>query len=100
MDSAAGSHTVAMSKTVTIIAFHIPNTFLRTILTGKWVDRTYECLKVAYDAGINFFDTAEGYEGGKSETIMGKAIKRFGWKQQDLVISTKVSSALKIRLAG
>lgn len=24
---------------------------------------------------------------------MGKAIKRFGWKQQDLVVSTKVSSA-------
>lgn len=62
-------------------------------LTEQWVERTYECLKVAYDAGINFFDTAEGYEGGKSETIMGKAIKKFGWKQQDLVISTKVLSA-------
>jgi aryl-alcohol dehydrogenase-like predicted oxidoreductase len=59
----------------------------------KWVDRTYECLKVAYDVGVNFFDTAEGYEGGKSEIILGKAIKRFGWKQQDLVISTKVSNA-------
>ena len=64
--------------------------FSKIALTKRWVDQTYECLKVAYDAGINFFDTAEGYEGGKSETIMGKAIKRFGWKQQDLVISTKV----------
>lgn len=68
------------------------------ILIQKWVERTYECLKTAYDAGINFFDTAEGYEGGKSETIMGKAIKKFGWKQQDLVISTKVSSTPKTRL--
>lgn len=48
-------------------------------------------MKAAYDAGINFFDTAEGYEGGASEIIMGKAIKKFGWKQQDLVISTKVT---------
>lgn len=41
-------------------------------------------MKAAYDAGINFFDTAEGYEGGASEIVMGKAIKKFGWKQQDL----------------
>lgn len=47
-------------------------------------------MKAAYDAGINFFDTAEGYAGGQSEIVMGKAIKHFGWKQRDLVISTKV----------
>ncbi|KKA24422.1 Aldo/keto reductase [Rasamsonia emersonii CBS 393.64] len=47
-------------------------------------ERTYACMKAAYDAGINFFDTAEGYEGGASEIVMGKAIKKFGWKQQDL----------------
>lgn len=48
-------------------------------------------MKAAYDAGVNFFDTAEGYAGGASEVVMGKAIKRYGWKRQDLVISTKVS---------
>lgn len=53
-------------------------------------EKTYSCMKAAYDVGINFFDTAEGYEAGKSEIIMGQAIKKFGWKQQDLVISTKV----------
>lgn len=47
-------------------------------------------MKVAYDAGINFFDTAEQYTEGKSEIILGQAIKKFGWKQNDLVISTKV----------
>lgn len=47
-------------------------------------------MKAAYDAGINFFDTAEGYAGGQSEIVMGKAIKKFGWNQRDLVISTKV----------
>lgn len=47
-------------------------------------------MKVAYDAGVNFFDTAEVYSGGKSEIVLGEAIKKFGWKQNDLVISTKV----------
>lgn len=83
-----------------MVSFHLRDRFSKTTLIQEWVERTYECLKAAYDAGINFFDTAEGYEGGKSETIMGKAIKRFGWKQQDLVISTKVSSAPKTHLLG
>jgi aryl-alcohol dehydrogenase-like predicted oxidoreductase len=47
-------------------------------------------MKAAYDAGVNFFDTAEGYAGGESEVVMGEAIKKFGWKRNDLVISTKV----------
>ena len=48
-------------------------------------------MKAAYDAGINFFDCAEGYAGGKSEEVMGQAIKKFGWKRNDLVISTKIN---------
>lgn len=51
---------------------------------------TYDCMKAAYDSGINFFDCAEGYAGGESEVIMGKAIQKFGWKRNDLVISTKI----------
>lgn len=49
-------------------------------------------MKAAYDVGINFFDCAEGYSGGESERVMGQAIKKYGWKRCDLVISTKVSS--------
>jgi aryl-alcohol dehydrogenase-like predicted oxidoreductase len=48
-------------------------------------------MKAAYDAGINFFDCAEGYAEGKSEEVMGQAIKKFGWKRNDLVISTKIN---------
>lgn len=51
----------------------------------------FDCMKAAYDAGINFFDCAEGYAGGKSEEVMGEAIKKFGWKRNDLVISTKIN---------
>ena len=60
---------------------------------GGHVDKkgTLACMKAAYDAGVNFFDTAEVYAGGESEIVMGEAIKEFGWKRNDLVISTKVS---------
>lgn len=50
----------------------------------------FDCMKAAYDVGINFFDCAEAYAGGKSEEVMGQAIKKFGWKRNDLVISTKI----------
>jgi aryl-alcohol dehydrogenase-like predicted oxidoreductase len=33
---------------------------------------------------------------GKAEIILGKAIKKFGWKQNDLVISTKVVTRSRI----
>lgn len=49
-------------------------------------------MKKAYDLGINFFDTAENYTAGQAEIVMGKAIKHFGWKRSDLVISTSESS--------
>lgn len=47
-------------------------------------------MKAAYDCGVNMFDCAEGYSSGESEKVMGEAIKKFGWKRNDLVISTKV----------
>ena len=65
---------------------------------GSWVtfgtqadeDLAYEMMKTAYDAGVNFFDNAEAYAGGDSEILMGKVIKRAGWKRSDLVVSTKI----------
>lgn len=65
---------------------------------GSWVtfgeqvdtDLAYNQMKAAYDAGVNFFDNAEAYEQGKSEIIMGKVIKKAGWKRSDLVLSTKI----------
>ncbi|KAI8854871.1 NADP-dependent oxidoreductase domain-containing protein [Chytridium lagenaria] len=49
-----------------------------------------DCLKAAYDAGINFFDNAEVYAAGKSEIVMGKAIKQGNWPRSSYVISTKI----------
>ncbi|EJZ17017.1 aldo/keto reductase [Rhizobium sp. Pop5] len=44
----------------------------------------------AYDAGINFFDNAEGYESGKSEIVMGQALKTLGWSRDSFIVSSKV----------
>ncbi|KAI8065646.1 NADP-dependent oxidoreductase domain-containing protein [Gongronella butleri] len=48
-----------------------------------------ELIKAAFDAGINFIDTADMYSNGLSERIVGKAIKKFNLPRQRLVIATK-----------
>ena len=65
---------------------------------GAWVTfqdqldvaKAHECMKAAFDAGVNFFDNAEAYAGGMAETIMGQVINKAGWQRSDLVVSTKI----------
>lgn len=65
---------------------------------GSWVtfgkqvglDDAKDLLKTAYDAGINFFDNAEGYEAGESEKIMGDAIAGLGLPRDTFAVSSKV----------
>ena len=65
---------------------------------GAWItyggqvgeDVAYDCMVAAYEAGVNFFDNAESYANGEAEIVMGKVIRRAGWKRSDLVISTKI----------
>jgi 1-deoxyxylulose-5-phosphate synthase len=47
-------------------------------------------IKEALDAGINFFDTADMYSLGASESVLGRALKEFGVRRSDIVIATKV----------
>ena len=49
-----------------------------------------ECMKVAYDNGINFFDNAEAYAGGKSEIVMGNILKKMNWDRSTYIVSSKV----------
>lgn len=44
----------------------------------------------AYDEGVNFFDNAEGYEAGESETLMGAALKELNWSRDSYAVSSKV----------
>ena len=64
---------------------------------GSWVtygtqlgeDLARECMAAAYDAGVNFFDNAEVYAKGRSETIMGEVLKKAGWRRSSYIVSTK-----------
>lgn len=64
---------------------------------GSWVtygnqmdtNAARECMAAAFDAGVNFFDNAEVYALGQSETIMGKVFKELNWPRVSYVVSTK-----------
>jgi voltage-dependent potassium channel beta subunit len=59
---------------------------------SKQVDEAdaLKLMTTAYDAGINFFDNAEGYEAGQSEILMGKALKKLNWSRDSYAVSSKV----------
>ncbi len=68
-----------------------------TLSLGSWVTyhnqvdtgQAKELMAAAFDAGVNFFDNAEVYAAGRSETIMGQALKDLGWPRLNYVVSTK-----------
>ena len=65
---------------------------------GSWVtygrqvdvDAAAACMKAAFDEGVNFFDNAEAYEAGKSEEVMGAALRKLGWRRASYLVSTKI----------
>ena len=65
---------------------------------GSWVtfhnqvgvNSAVEMMGAAYEAGVNFFDNAEVYAGGKSETVMGEALKELKWERGSYLVSTKL----------
>ena len=71
---------------------------LSALSFGSWVTFSFqldggaaaECLKTAYDAGVNFFDNAEVYANGESERIMGRVLKDAGWGRDTYCVSSKV----------
>ncbi len=64
---------------------------------GSWVTfhnqagvkSAVEMMAAAYDAGVNFFDNAEVYASGKSESVMGEALKELKWRRGSYLVSTK-----------
>ncbi|OZJ02814.1 hypothetical protein BZG36_05223 [Bifiguratus adelaidae] len=54
---------------------------------------TLSMTKKCYDAGLNFFDTADSYTNGVSGQILGKAIKQYNLPRENLVIATKCFGA-------
>lgn len=61
--------------------------------THNWVlnqEKTDEIIKRALELGINFFDTANVYNGGTSEVFIGNAFKKYVNNREDIVVATKV----------
>lgn len=71
---------------------------LSELSLGSWVtfddksgvEKSAAMMAAAYDAGVNFFDNAEGYANGKSEEIMGAALRKLAWRRGSYLISTKL----------
>ncbi len=76
---------------------------LSVLSFGSWVtfhnqlgnDTARACMQAAWEAGVNFFDNAEVYAGGRSETIMGQTVRELGWPRESFVISTKLYWGLR-----
>jgi aryl-alcohol dehydrogenase-like predicted oxidoreductase len=51
---------------------------------------SFAIVRRALDLGINFFDTANVYSMGESEQILGRALKAFGVRREDVVVATKL----------
>jgi aryl-alcohol dehydrogenase-like predicted oxidoreductase len=49
-------------------------------------------VRASIDSGINFFDTADAYSAGQSETTLGQSFKNLGIARTDVVVATKVYS--------
>lgn len=56
-------------------------------------DAASEILRVAVDAGVNFFDTANVYSGGASEEVIGALLREF-LPRDEMVVATKVGLAM------
>ena len=54
------------------------------------VDAASACMTAAWESGVNFFDNAEAYEAGRSEEIMGAALRKTGWRRASYIVSTKI----------
>jgi voltage-dependent potassium channel beta subunit len=70
---------------VSLLSFGSWVSFGNQLDTGKARD----CMAAAYEGGVNFFDNAEIYANGESETIMGKVIAELKWPRYSYVLSSK-----------
>ncbi len=79
---------------------HLGRTGIRVseLSFGSWVtfknqmdvDAAVKIMSAAYDAGVNFFDNAEVYASGRSEEVMGAALKKLNWRRGSYLVTTKL----------
>src|SRR4029077_114442 len=61
---------------------------------GLQQEAVNEQVKYAFEAGINFIDTANVYSLGKSETLLGQALQTLGLPREQLVVATKSTGSM------
>lgn len=64
------------------------------VMGGLGQPAANELVKTAFDAGINFFDTANVYALGQSETLLGQAFKDLGLPRDEIVVATKATGVM------
>lgn len=64
------------------------------VMGGLGQDAAKSLVKQAFDAGVNFIDTANIYSMGESEKLTGTAIKSLGLPRNELVIATKATGVV------
>src|SRR5271163_1893093 len=57
-------------------------------------DAVNEQVKFAVESGINFIDTANVYSYGKSELLLGQALRTLGSPRTQLIIATKSTGSM------
>lgn len=80
-----------------MLYFNLPHTDLNVSrialgcmrIANKSVDEVEKLIYTALDEGINFFDHADIYGGGKSETVFGEVLKRHPELREKMIIQTK-----------
>jgi len=61
---------------------------------GLQQDAVNEQVKFAFEAGINFIDTANVYSLGNSEMLLGQALKSLGLPREELIVATKSTGSM------
>ena len=64
------------------------------VMGGLTQDAVTALVKQAFDAGVNFVDTANVYSLGESEALTGNAIKSLGLPRDQIVIATKATGIM------
>jgi len=70
------------------------------VMGGVKQDAVTAQVKRAFEAGVNFIDTANVYSLGQSETLLGQAIADLGLPREELVIATKAYGPMNERPNG
>jgi len=83
-------------RTLARTGVHVSPLCLGAMMFGAWGETDHDaCIRMvhrAFDAGINFIDTADVYARGESEAIVGKALA--GGRRDDVVLATKFHGSM------